>query len=169
MGFGEILVILVIALLEFGPDRLPTMIKEAAAFIRDLRTMVAKARNDLGDSFSDLGIDKEDLEILRQLRDPKSYLRQQVLDGVDLGLDDPELEESVSLDNKSKRTSNGARAKTSDSNGSTPPAVTKGTAPATNGHAAGTNGDGAAATNGDAAVTSADPAAGPPPFDPEAT
>lgn len=102
MGFGEIIVILLIALLVFGPERLPSMIKEAASFIRDLRKMVARARSDIGTSVGDLGLDKEDLELLADLRNPKSFIRQKVLDGADLGLDDPELTEALSLDDKPK-------------------------------------------------------------------
>jgi Tat protein translocase TatB subunit len=102
MGFGEIFVILLIALLVFGPERLPSMIKEAASFIRDLRKMVARARSDIGTTVGDLGLDKEDLELLADLRNPKSFIRQKVLDGADLGLDDPELTEALSLEDKPK-------------------------------------------------------------------
>lgn len=84
MGVLEIVVILVVALLVFGPDRLPEMVKQVAGFIRDLRKMVANARRDINVSAKDLGIDEEDLETLRALRNPKSFVRDQVLDGMDL-------------------------------------------------------------------------------------
>ncbi|TDC50459.1 hypothetical protein E1212_14820 [Jiangella ureilytica] len=88
IGIGEVFVLLVVALLVFGPDRLPEMAKQAAGFVRDLRTMVANARKDLSGSVGDLGIDKEDLKTLSDLRNPKSFVRSKVLDGIDLGLDD---------------------------------------------------------------------------------
>lgn len=88
IGIGEVFVLLVVALLVFGPDRLPEMARQAAGFVRDLRAMVANARKDLSGSVGDLGIDKEDLKTLSDLRNPKSFVRQKVLDGVDLGLDD---------------------------------------------------------------------------------
>lgn len=91
IGFAEILVILIVALLVFGPDRLPEMTRQAASFIRDLRKMVANARRDISVSAQDLGIDEDDLRTLRQLRNPKAFVRDQVLDGLDLddlGLDD---------------------------------------------------------------------------------
>ncbi|WP_116951184.1 twin-arginine translocase TatA/TatE family subunit [Jiangella endophytica] len=88
IGIGEVFVLLVVALLVFGPDRLPDMARQAAGFVRDLRTMVANARKDLSGSVGDLGIDKEDLKTLSDLRNPKSFVRQKVLDGIDLGLDD---------------------------------------------------------------------------------
>lgn len=107
IGVGEIAVILVVALLVFGPDRLPTMIKQAASFVSDLRTMVANARRDLSDSVGDLGIDQEDLKTLSDLRNPKSFVRQRVLDGADLstfGLDEvEEIGEEFNLDGQRKK------------------------------------------------------------------
>ncbi|HEX5994963.1 MAG TPA: twin-arginine translocase TatA/TatE family subunit [Jiangellales bacterium] len=84
LGLGEIAIIMVVALVVFGPDRLPEMAKQAAAFVRDMRKMVANARRDIGVSIQDLGIDEEDLRTLRQLRNPKAFVRDKVLDGVDL-------------------------------------------------------------------------------------
>jgi Tat protein translocase TatB subunit len=92
IGFAEILVILLVALIVFGPDRLPEMTRQAASFVRDLRRLVASARRDISVSAQDLGIDEEDLRTLRQLRNPKAFVRDKVLDGLDLdelGLDDP--------------------------------------------------------------------------------
>jgi len=86
IGAPEVLVVLVVALLVFGPDRLPEMARQAGSWIRDLRRMVANARRDLSDG---IGVDPADLRKLQNL-DPKSYVRRNVLDGVDLdlGLDD---------------------------------------------------------------------------------
>jgi Tat protein translocase TatB subunit len=81
---GEIAIIMVVALVVFGPDRLPEMAKQAASFVRDMRKMVANARRDIGVSIQDLGIDEEDLRTLRQLRNPKAFVRDKVLDGIDL-------------------------------------------------------------------------------------
>jgi sec-independent protein translocase protein TatB len=86
IGAPEVLVVLIVALLVFGPDRLPEMARQAGSWMRDLRRMVANARRDLSDG---LGVDAADLRKLQNL-DPKSYVRRNVLDGVDLdlGLDD---------------------------------------------------------------------------------
>lgn len=86
IGAPEVLVVLIVALLVFGPDRLPEMARQAGSWMRDLRRMVANARRDLSD---ELGVDAADLRKLQNL-DPKSYVRRNVLDGVDLdlGLDD---------------------------------------------------------------------------------
>lgn len=98
INLGEAVVLIIVALLVFGPDRLPEMTKQAAAWVRDLRKMVANARRDINVSAKDLGIDEEDLRTLRELRNPKAFVRDKVLDGmdldVDLGLDDLMAEES---------------------------------------------------------------------------
>ena len=82
----EMLVLLVVGLLVFGPDRLPEMARQAGSWLRDLRRMVANARRDLSEG---IGVDEADLRRLQNL-DPKSYVRRNVLDGLDLdlGLDD---------------------------------------------------------------------------------
>jgi Tat protein translocase TatB subunit len=82
----ELLVLLIVGLLVFGPDRLPEMARQAGSWVRDLRRMVANARRDLSDG---IGVDQADLRKLQNL-DPKSYVRRNVLDGLDLdlGLDD---------------------------------------------------------------------------------
>jgi sec-independent protein translocase protein TatB len=86
IGAPEVLVVLIVALLVFGPDRMPEMARQAGSWLRDLRRMVANARRDLSDG---LGVDAAELRKLQNL-DPKSYVRRNVLDGVDLdlGLDD---------------------------------------------------------------------------------
>lgn len=84
LQLGEILVILVVVLLVFGPDRLPEMTKQLASWVRDLRQLVANARRDLQVSASDLGLDEQDIRTLRELRNPKAFVREKVLDGSDL-------------------------------------------------------------------------------------
>jgi Tat protein translocase TatB subunit len=78
----ELLVLLVVGLLVFGPDRLPQMARQAGSWVRDLRRMVANARRDLSEG---IGVDEADLRKLQNL-DPKSYVRRNVLDGLDLDL-----------------------------------------------------------------------------------
>jgi Tat protein translocase TatB subunit len=77
----ELLVLLVVGLLVFGPDRLPEMARQAGSWLRDLRRMVANARRDLSEG---IGVDEADLRKLQTLN-PKSYVRRSVLDGLDLG------------------------------------------------------------------------------------
>lgn len=70
IGAGEILVIAIVGLLVFGPDRLPEMAKQAGGWVRDLRKMVASARSEMSGS---LGVDD------RYLSDPKGSLSKDLL------------------------------------------------------------------------------------------
>lgn len=47
LGWEEILVIAIIGLIVFGPDRLPAAIRDASAMIRQLRTMARGAATEL--------------------------------------------------------------------------------------------------------------------------
>lgn len=57
IGIGEILIVAVIGLLIFGPERLPRAAADAAKWLRQIRTMATGARKDLADS---AGIDFAD-------------------------------------------------------------------------------------------------------------
>jgi len=83
MGVPEIGLILVVALLLFGPEKLPELAKQAAGFIRTVRKMADNAKNDLG---REMGEDFSDLD-LRSL-DPREIVRRNFLD-LD---DDPRLD-----------------------------------------------------------------------------
>ena len=53
VGWGEILVLLVVTLLFIGPERLPGLIKELRAVLLAIRTAVGQARQQLDDEFGD--------------------------------------------------------------------------------------------------------------------
>ena len=75
MGFPEIALILVVALLLFGPEKLPELAKQAGGFVRTLRQMADNAKNDLG---REMGQDFSDLN-LKDL-DPREIVRRNFLD-----------------------------------------------------------------------------------------
>lgn len=75
MGVPEIAVILVVAMLVFGPEKLPEIAKQAGGFIRTLRQMADNAKNDLG---REMGQDFSDLN-LKDL-DPREMVRRNFLD-----------------------------------------------------------------------------------------
>ncbi|MDP2013203.1 MAG: twin-arginine translocase TatA/TatE family subunit [Actinomycetota bacterium] len=50
IGIGEILMLGVIGLLIFGPDRLPKAAADGARFLKQIRTMASTAKQDLADS-----------------------------------------------------------------------------------------------------------------------
>lgn len=68
IGFGEIIVMVVLALLVFGPERLPKMAADAARTLRQVRQMAAAARKDLVDA-SGLRDDEEMAQVVRDLKD----------------------------------------------------------------------------------------------------
>ncbi|MRJ74982.1 twin-arginine translocase subunit TatB [Aeromicrobium sp. SMF47] len=75
MGMPEIGLILVVALLVFGPEKLPELAKQAGGFVRTLRRMADNAKNDLGREIGqDLsGLDLKDL-------DPREVVRRNFLE-----------------------------------------------------------------------------------------
>lgn len=78
VGFAEMLVILVVAVVVFGPDRLPEFARQAGRLIRRLRLMAQSAQDDLR---RELGPEYADLT-LRDL-DPRVALRKHILDAAD--------------------------------------------------------------------------------------
>lgn len=78
MGWPEIAVILVVALVVFGPDRLPEMARQAGQLIRTVRQMAENAKNDLG---REIGHDLSGMD-LRDL-DPREIVRRNFLDEID--------------------------------------------------------------------------------------
>lgn len=78
MGVPEIGLILVLALLLFGPEKLPELAKQAAGFVRTVRKMADTAKNDLG---REIGQDFSDLN-LKDL-DPREIVRRNFLDDPD--------------------------------------------------------------------------------------
>jgi sec-independent protein translocase protein TatB len=67
IGIGEIVVLAIVGLLVFGPDRLPRAAADAGRWIRTIREMAAGARKDLADS---AGIDLTGtIDSVKELRD----------------------------------------------------------------------------------------------------
>ncbi|MGH3094813.1 MAG: sec-independent translocase [Streptosporangiales bacterium] len=83
VGWGEILVILVVAVVIFGPDRLPKLASDLARGIRTLRGVAQQARSEVGD---ELGPEFRNLDITAL--HPKTFARKALLDDDDdpLGL-----------------------------------------------------------------------------------
>lgn len=92
IGLGEIMVIAVIGLLVFGPERLPRAAADAAKWLRQIRGMASGARKELADS---AGLDLTDaVDTVKDLRDlhPRR-LAASLLDGDDDG-DAPDRDSS---------------------------------------------------------------------------
>ena len=78
IGAPEFLVLLVLAVILFGPERLPELARKAARVIRQIRTMANNAQEELG---RELGPGFEDLDV-RDLN-PKTFIQKHLLDDVE--------------------------------------------------------------------------------------
>ncbi|WP_434596108.1 sec-independent translocase [Streptomyces sp. A5-4] len=126
IGALELVTLVVLAVLIFGPEKLPKLIQDASAMIRKIREFSDSAKNDirseLGPEFKDF--DFEDLN-------PKTFVRKQLMGNDDLGLE--EIRSSFDLKGEmaevadavhgrdsasSAKTASGAASPTSASNGS---------------------------------------------------
>ncbi|MFI7707099.1 sec-independent translocase [Nonomuraea sp. NPDC049480] len=78
LGWGEIAALIVIALLVFGPDKLPQAAAQAGRTLRNLRRMANNARDDLraglGPEFQNF--DPADLN-------PRNFVRKHLLDDIE--------------------------------------------------------------------------------------
>ncbi|MCW2947533.1 MAG: sec-independent translocation protein [Actinoallomurus sp.] len=78
VGLGEALVLVVLALIIFGPDQLPKVASQAGRALRQLRTMANSAKQDLqeglGPEFADF--DVADLS-------PRRFVRKHLLEDLD--------------------------------------------------------------------------------------
>ncbi|MFI6942173.1 sec-independent translocase [Streptomyces sp. NPDC050418] len=84
IGIPELMALVILALLIFGPDKLPKVIQDVSSFIRKIRAFSDSAKQDireeLGPEFKDFEFD--DLN-------PKKFIRKQLdQHGDDLGIDD---------------------------------------------------------------------------------
>ncbi|MFD3514316.1 sec-independent translocase [Streptomyces sp. NPDC058657] len=92
IGGLELLTLAVLAVLIFGPDKLPKMIQDATRTLRKIREFSDSAKNDIR---SELGPDFKDFEF--EDLNPKNFVRKQLAEhgGDDLGL--KEIRESFDL------------------------------------------------------------------------
>ena len=84
IGLPEFFVIAVVAMLVFGPDRLPEFAKQAGRMVRQLRSLSRQARDDIR---AELGPDYADFE-LSDL-DPRRAIRKHIIEAWDEDEDQP--------------------------------------------------------------------------------
>ena len=90
IGFGEFVVIAFLAVLVFGPDKLPELAQQAGRFLRQLRRFATNARDELR---NELGPEFADLELTDL--DPRVIVRKHIAEAM-AELD--ELEDAVRAD-----------------------------------------------------------------------
>ena len=78
LGWLEIVTLLVVALLVFGPDKLPGVARDAAQMLRQIRSMAKGARSqiksELGPEFSDFDLDS---------LNPRTFVRKNLFEDDD--------------------------------------------------------------------------------------
>ena len=96
VGLPEFAVIALVAVIVFGPDRLPELARQAGRFVRQVRTLANNAQTQLRD---ELGPEYADLKLTDL--DPRVAIRRHILEAMD---DDeppqqrrPSLEPAVDL------------------------------------------------------------------------
>jgi sec-independent protein translocase protein TatB len=83
VGLPELAVIILVAVLVFGPDRLPDLAKQAGQMVRKVRQFADAARDELRE---ELGPEYADLE-LRDL-DPRTLVRKHIIEAMNDAEDD---------------------------------------------------------------------------------
>ncbi|OMC08673.1 twin arginine-targeting protein translocase TatB [Mycolicibacter heraklionensis] len=86
VGWGEMLVLVVLGLVILGPERLPGAIRWTAGALRQARDYVSNAteqlRDEIGPEFDDLRAPLSELQKLRGMT-PRAALTRHLLDGDD--------------------------------------------------------------------------------------
>ncbi|MFF2325178.1 MULTISPECIES: sec-independent translocase [unclassified Streptomyces] len=91
IGPLELVTLVILGVLIFGPDKLPKVIQDASRFIRKIREFSESAKEDIR---TELGPEFKDFEF--EDLNPKTFVRKQLMDGNDdLGL--KEIRESFDL------------------------------------------------------------------------
>lgn len=78
VGLAEMALIAFVAIIAFGPDRLPVLAKQAGIMARKAKAMANSARDEIRE---ELGPDYADLE-LRDL-DPRTIVRRHIIEAME--------------------------------------------------------------------------------------
>ena len=86
IGLPEFMVIAVVAMLVFGPDRLPDFARQAGRLVRQVRTLTKQARDDIR---AELGPEYADFELTDL--DPRRAIRKHIIEAWDEDEDDDDV------------------------------------------------------------------------------
>jgi sec-independent protein translocase protein TatB len=89
IGLPELAVIAFVAVIVFGPDRLPEFARQAGRFVRQLRNLAQSAQSQLRE---ELGPEYADLKLTDL--DPRQAIRRHIIEAME---DDDDLDESSPL------------------------------------------------------------------------
>ena len=126
IGPLELVALVVLAVLIFGPDKLPKVIRDVSQFIRKIREFSDSAKEDIR---SELGPEFKDFEF--EDLNPKTFVRKHVLDNDELGL--KEIQNGFDLRKEMAEVADSVNGRESDAahgssggSGATPPSLSKG-------------------------------------------
>jgi sec-independent protein translocase protein TatB len=81
IGLPELMIIMIVAVVVFGPERLPDLARQAGRFVRQVRNLAQSAQNQLRE---ELGPEYADLKLTDL--DPRQAIRKHILEAME---DDP--------------------------------------------------------------------------------
>ncbi|MER6445550.1 Sec-independent protein translocase TatB [Streptomyces venezuelae] len=111
IGALELVTIVVLGILVFGPDKLPKVIQDVTGFIRKVRAFSDSAKNDIR---SELGPEFKDFEF--EDLNPKTFIRKQLTENEDLR----EIRTSFDLRKELSDVSDAVKSSASDSDAAAP-------------------------------------------------
>jgi sec-independent protein translocase protein TatB len=127
----ELIIIVIIALIVLGPERLPEVARQAGSMVRTVRQMYANVRAEMGPEFDDFERGVRDLRSLNPREQVRNYSRN-LIDNVQTEV--PEIKQianqpKLNVDQAARNllrddvldTPIGERASQSSANGHTPP------------------------------------------------
>lgn len=118
IGALEIVTLVVLAVIVFGPDKLPKVIQDVTRTIRKIREFSESAKQDIR---TELGPEFKDFEF--EDLNPKNFVRKQLMDNDDLGLKEIrstfDLKKEISEVTEAVQGKESAQANGSATNGAT--------------------------------------------------
>ena len=87
IGLPELMIIMIVAVVVFGPERLPDLARQAGRFVRQVRNLAQNAQTQLRE---ELGPEYADLKLTDL--DPRQAIRKHILEAME---DDPLDEEPL--------------------------------------------------------------------------
>lgn len=78
IGLPELMVIMIVAVVVFGPDRLPELARQAGRFVKQLRDLAQNAQTQLRE---ELGPEYADLKLTDL--DPRQAIRRHILEAME--------------------------------------------------------------------------------------
>jgi len=104
MGFAEILIIGVIAILFLGPDKLPETMIQIAKFFRSVKTTVASAKSSIEEELHLADIKEEANNYKRQLTEASAELERMTdVEGIKGEMRELKKETKITLDEPEKK------------------------------------------------------------------